>query len=265
MSFSFQLKCLGESIKDKLFKGRLVKVVFDKNITLNIDSRTFEAYDSFANGEDSIEMKNFMSLTQDKKCLMDIGAHYGAFSLVFTAKGVDRLAFAFDPSPKVFGFLLFNAQANSKNNIKVYQNVIGDNNEPVVMRLESVNQLSAIGTQERVRKSKKKFTVESMTIDQFVTMNKIKPDVIKIDTEGFEYQVLKGGFNYLKNNNPLLFLEIHPPKLRNHGLTVRKLWDLLSDLGYNNIIDLQNKEITNPEQYFDYNVPAYRTVVRKIS
>ncbi len=268
MSFKWQMKCLGERLKDKFFKGRSIHFEFNQYVSFNIDSRTLESFENFSNKDSDAkhEINNFITLTKDKTCLLDIGAHHGVFSLVFTShcsnSRYTKRAYAFDPSPRVFDFLAFNAKVNPDCNIKAYQVVVGDNNEPVTMKFESVNQLSAIGGKENVKKHHQ-IVVESITIDQLIDKHKMMPDVIKIDTEGFEYQVLRGGTNYFKNNNPLIFLEIHPPKLLNHRLSLSKLEELLSDLGYNDIRDLDGKSIIGLEKTFDYKVMAYRTVVRK--
>ena len=249
-----------ERLKDKILKGKSIPFKLNNEISFNIDSRTRATFESFLL---NTEINNFISFTKNKVCLLDIGAHHGVFSLVFTTNHPHKTAFAFDPSPRVFDLLSFNIKINPKNNIKAYQCVVGDNNEPVAMKFESINQLSAVGEKENVKKHKKSVIFETITMDQFISKHNIQPDVIKIDTEGFEYQVLKGGYNYLKTHDPLLFLEIHPPKLLNHRLSVIKIKELLDELGYKNIYDLDGNIIKEPEKFFDYKVPAYRTIVRK--
>lgn len=251
-------------MKDKFLKGKSIPFKFNDQISFNIDSRTLGSFKDFASdNQDSIkEITNFIAQTKDRTCLLDIGAYHGIFSLIFTANAPDKSAYAFDPSPRVFDFLQFNAKVNPKNKIKACQCVVGDNDKPVIMKFESINQLSAIGGQESVKKHKQ-LTLQSTTIDQFIKENKIKPDVVKIDTEGFEYQVLKGGENYFKSCHPLLFLEIHPPKLLNHGLDLAKLEKLIYSLGYDSIYDLDGKLIKDLEKIFDYKVRAYRTVVKR--
>lgn len=39
--------------------------------------------------------------------------------------------------------------------------------------------------------------------------HKIKFQFIKIDTEGFEYQVIMGGIKLIKKNNPIILLEVN--------------------------------------------------------
>ena len=49
----------------------------------------------------------------------------------------------------------------------------------------------------------------SLTLDEFIVLNKIsKVDFIKLDVDGFEYNVLKGGINFLKDKKPPIFYGI---------------------------------------------------------
>ena len=64
-----------------------------------------------------------------------------------------------------------------------------------------------------------------------------QPDFIKIDVEGFEYDVLLGAKNTLSNSKPILFIEI-ANSLKRHDKTFindksKIIFDLLRNLGYN--------------------------------
>ena len=205
MSFLFQLKCLSERFKDTILRGKSVLFRLSDSISFNIDSRSLISFANFLNSESKREIDNFISLTKNKTCLLDIGAYHGLFSLVFTANCPWKSAYAFDPSPRVFDFLAFNAKVNPGNNIKVHKCIMGDADASVLMKFESINQLSAIGKNESVKKSKQVRIIEAETIDQFVKKNSVQPDVIKIDTEGFEYQVLRGGGRLYKKLQPVNF------------------------------------------------------------
>ena len=55
---------------------------------------------------------------------------------------------------------------------------------------------------------------------------------MKIDVEGAEMKVLRGGENLLREHLPTLFLEVHPKKLRRIGSSAEEVYDLLRDAGY---------------------------------
>lgn len=58
------------------------------------------------------------------------------------------------------------------------------------------------------------------------------PDVVKIDVEGAELDVLKGMREVLRENHPVLFVEIHPQFLSDRGETPDDILDYLKSNGY---------------------------------
>ncbi len=52
--------------------------------------------------------------------------------------------------------------------------------------------------------------------------------LLKIDCEGFEYQILQGAQQLLKRHRPLLFVEVHPEQLVQFGHSTRELLELIS-------------------------------------
>ncbi|MGG0237439.1 FkbM family methyltransferase [Bacillus rhizoplanae] len=50
-------------------------------------------------------------------------------------------------------------------------------------------------------------TVKILAVD---TLNIEKPNLVKIDVEGFEYDVIQGIQNIFKSSNPVLWVEIFP-------------------------------------------------------
>jgi FkbM family methyltransferase len=52
-------------------------------------------------------------------------------------------------------------------------------------------------------------TVPTITLDGFVAAGGPLPHLIKIDVEGGEYEVLRGGTELFRNHRPLLIVEVH--------------------------------------------------------
>ncbi len=68
--------------------------------------------------------------------------------------------------------------------------------------------------------------IEMKPLDSFGFGEKI--DFVKMDVEGFEYKVLKGGRNLLINDKPILWVEIF-------SCNYAKVSELLAELGYRQI------------------------------
>lgn len=95
-----------------------------------------------------------------------------------------------------------------------------------------------------------------ISIDEYVERyNRDAPDVIKMDIEGAEIDVLRGARNILMRETPVLFIEIHPQRLRdNFHSTPEEVINLLRDCGYNNmdVAPQQRTEQTGWKDVDDY-------------
>ena len=71
-----------------------------------------------------------------------------------------------------------------------------------------------------------------ITLDDYCTVNKLVPDLIKIDVEGAEYLVLNGSRNTLTKSSPEIFLSVHPKQLARQGLTMDVFKEFVHSFGY---------------------------------
>lgn len=56
---------------------------------------------------------------------------------------------------------------------------------------------------------------------------------MKVDVEGFEHRALEGARGVLERGHPKkLFLEVHPPAMREYGGDVHEVLSLLESYGY---------------------------------
>lgn len=71
------------------------------------------------------------------------------------------------------------------------------------------------------------------TLDRFIDANNIcRVDFIKCDTEGSEYEVLKGALHTLKTYKPPIYCEIEKPYCDRRGVDVQSIFKLLENIGY---------------------------------
>jgi len=140
-------------------------------------------------------------------CVWDVGANIGYYTKQFVDRvGEGGSVVAFEPSPNNFSQLTKNCEGFA--NVYLHQCGLGEYNDSLLFE-QGTDELGA--TSRVVENSKVGISVniktgESLILDGSVSM----PNAIKIDVEGFEYEVLKGLGSIL--NNPSLHtvgIEIH--------------------------------------------------------
>lgn len=198
---------------------------YGKGIRLLIPADDHEAYSNMINGDyEAAIIKTITPYIKfPKNIIWDIGAHFGYQSLIFSKLlGNDGRVVAFEPNP----YNIQTFKENLLNNFELAQKILleeralSDKSEILSFRVSKhKNHPTTSGgyllnvTPPLNENSYKDFitiNTETTTIDLLIEQNRLPiPHFIKIDVEGAELNVLKGASNFLKNNKPLLIIEIH--------------------------------------------------------
>lgn len=175
------------------------------------------------------EMDVFLALTAGRKRLLDIGALHGVFSLAFAVQDRDRKAVAVDPSPLAFAKLLYNIHKNDlADRVSPFECALSVSVGRIRMSFEWEHAVAASSTPQTAEP----VTVDKMTADSLCERLGFTPDVVKIDVEGHEVKVMRGLAGILRDARPLLFVELHPQRIRQEGDDAGVLFGLLRDAGY---------------------------------
>ena len=74
--------------------------------------------------------------------------------------------------------------------------------------------------------------VQSCSLDQFSSDRGVEPTLMKIDVDGFEWEVLQGAKHLLQKCRPRLWMEVHPTFLQNKGVMWKDVIRFLESMGY---------------------------------
>lgn len=206
--------------KEVLKKARLF---FGREMQVALPSAT-DIYLTGGKSHDSeVRLALFLMNTLKRgQSFLDIGAHYGYFSLLASElTGIKGRVFSFEPSSKTFELLRQNVSGFT--NITVFQKAVSADDEDVVFyefdNLHSEYNSIFVGQFEKkdwFQKSPPKETrIPATSIDKLTSTFNFLPDLIKIDVEGAEYQVISGALRYLDARTPLLILEYLEPSRSN--------------------------------------------------
>lgn len=171
--------------------------------------------------------------------LIDIGANLGAWSVPMASwvKNQNGIVHSFEPQRPVFYQLCANLLCNNLMNCYAHNVAVGDFTGiidiPILNIFEHSN-LGALSLSENIRQqqmwvknTQPKEPVKITTLDD---LNIPKSHLIKIDVEGLELEVLKGGKNWIKQSeNPPIILEIWGDYMKEMIQKKKKLLSFIQD------------------------------------
>lgn len=167
----------------------------------------------------------------------DVGAHYGYFTLLAAGiVGRDGHVLAIEAAPHTYVVLEENAVQYSQ--IRMLEYAVTDRNDAKVF-FEMPNLYSEYNTtdikqfeqESWFQKLKpKSFKVSGVTLDTLLEAFGQVPDIIKIDVEGGEWEVIKGGQKLLCRERPLVVMEYLSSQ--RHNQPHQKAAVLLAEWGY---------------------------------
>lgn len=142
--------------------------------------------------EEGMRQKYFYPFIKRGAIFFDIGAAHGSWSLPALALGAR--VYAFEPDPRWAEGMINSARIN----------------RGFTKRLTLINKAMSDEPYQHAIMDELE-DVSCITVDNFVRDNgEVKPDYIKIDTEGMEGRVIAGAINTLKLKNIRLLIEHHP-------------------------------------------------------
>jgi len=185
-----------------------------------------------------ITVLNFFDYFQKKKIInlfkkkfnnqivvFDVGAHYGETIKLFLKNLNVKKIYSFEPSPINFEVLRNNTLKYQSNTVRIFNSGLGEKistdliNQTIESSSSTMNQIN-IESKYFKKKLKilnikdknkffKKFEVKLLTLDYFIKKNSIDfIDLLKIDTEGYELNILKGLSEY-SDKVHLVYFEHH--------------------------------------------------------
>lgn len=147
----------------------------------------------------------------DAPIIFDIGANIGTYSTWLARAFPYGKIYCFEPQRLIFQMLCGNLAINNIENCYAYNIALGKNstifnlNEPNYNETNSFGQFSLKYDNQTYHKTT---PTQMMTLDEFVMQYSIdKIDFIKIDAEGMDIDVLKGGQQTINKFKPSLLVE----------------------------------------------------------
>lgn len=184
-----------------------------------------------------------LSNIKDKELVLDIGANIGYHTVLF-AKSINPSVrvISYEPVKKTFEILQSNVELNSLTNVDLNNFALGSKNESMVININDEPGWNSLVHNNPNSKSE---TIEISKGDD-ILKDKNKKVFIKIDTEGFELEVLKGLVEFIKSNNCTIIFEFTPEfyieLYKSADNAIKKLSEILTETGYSKILNIEENQ-----------------------
>jgi len=179
-------------------------------------------------------MRGFARLVSVGSTVLDVGGHIGYVSLYLSSLvGDSGRVYVFEPGTNNLPYLSKNV--GCKANVVVAPVAVGEVRGLLPLYIENltgqnnslVRDFSTLRENEaaaHVRATRSTLDVSVITLDAFVSDRNLHPEFIKVDVEGFEYEVVRGMSALLQAHRPRLMVEVQRNKA--------EVFQALTNVGY---------------------------------
>lgn len=165
---------------------------------------------------------------KENSVILDIGANIGSHTLYWAIEKKAKKIYSFEPFDKIYEILNTNIKLNYlQDKVNIFNYGLSD--EECNAEIGRFNKHNIGGT-DFVKNETGRFklkTLDSLKIKEHI-------DLIKIDVEGAEVEVLKGGIKTIEKNKPILVIESFNKK--------QELEELIFPLGYDQVDTIRANE-----------------------
>ncbi|MDJ1182896.1 FkbM family methyltransferase [Roseofilum casamattae] len=186
------------------------------------------------------------NLIQSGDIIFECGGHHGWTAIQLANwVGQDGKVISFEANSKNYQILKQNMDLNHLDNVVVEHKAVSSEAGTITIFKKSNASIIPELIPRNLR-STRLFNViygleevQTIDLDTYVAQNNVVPTFLKIDVEGYEFEVLKGAKKILETA-PKILLEIHTEQLFMYGTSVRDLFDAIDLSRYKTWIQLDD-------------------------
>lgn len=219
----------------------------------------------FGNFQKHVSQNKYLSLSQDA-IIFDVGANSGIMSLQFAKLVPLGKVYSFEPTFYAFSKLEKNLELNPElaKRIVAIQSFVSSSTseEPNIKAYASWKVGGTVeSVKHQVHQGTEKSTkgIKAVCLDDFCEQHKIKRlDFIKIDTDGHELEVLRGGIKVISMFGPTIIFEIGIYIMKEKNIDFSDYLEFLDSLSYS-LFNSKNLKKINAHNYHKH-IPLKGTI-----
>lgn len=202
---------------------------------LNVEDIRSAPFSIIAEGPyEAFQANLLFKLGQQSKEFLDIGANMGYYTLGMPRINPDLKVHSFEPQPVTYKTLVRNLELNSlSGNVTTHNCGLGAENSVLTMFIPRFTG-SGGGSFANLHVEEGEpevFETPVYSLDKYLD-SQSAPDLVKVDVEGFEFEVMLGGQETVSRNKPTIVIELLRKWMKPFGRHPQDVIDLLVPRGY---------------------------------
>ncbi|MNV09142.1 cobalt-precorrin-6Y C(15)-methyltransferase [compost metagenome] len=202
-----------------------VKMLIDPSIDNGVELSLFET-GTYEKGTIQLLEKYL----EEGSSFLDIGANIGLMSVIASKYvGANGIVYAVEANPKTVPILQANIDLNDCKNVELIPVALSDTSGPAVLFENwEVNRGGASLISQSTQEQGIEVKMERLD-DMFDENTAIQ--LVKIDVEGFEPQVIKGGMTWFQKQQPIFIIEVSEKREKEAGPSPAEIMELVQTIG----------------------------------
>ena len=176
----------------------------------------------------------------NKPVIIDVGANVGDTTALIHEVCQEATVICIEGSENFANLLEKNYGENEK--VKIERTFLTDETTSSNKKLISQNGTATLDHEKTSIDDDIQNTVSIDKLDNVMSSkyNDLNIDIIKVDTDGFDYKVLRGSEQIIIQHKPMIYFELVPALLKNNDEDVMSIFTFLIELNYKHVMFYDN-------------------------
>lgn len=165
--------------------------------------------------------------------IIDVGANIGDTVALLRTENVQQFVHLIEGDPVFVAFLEKNLPLFT--NVKAYETFLGEESMEQTIEVDNTKGTAKLNVGSGTQK------MAIVKLDDLVKQNQIENiKLLKTDTDGFDFKVLRGSFETIKRDKPVLFFEYDSVFLKEQNEDGLAIFEDFANLGYKTALYYDN-------------------------
>src|SRR5512142_2945185 len=176
-------------------------------------------------------LRDVAGLVEENACIVDVGSNLGASLLQMLAARPEARAIAIEPSMRYLSCLRYNLNSAGFPHAEIVPVALGRCSGEIWL-YNNTTTASIVNPHYCDFESLGRQLVEIRTLDD-IMRRRGRASLVKVDTDGYDLEVLRGAEVVLRDDRPIVYFELEP-RLLNQAPDADLTW--LQSLGYRRLV-----------------------------